>query len=162
MNLSEEKKQLIEEIGIGFSERMGVSPLAARIYGLLTLSSYDGLSFEEIRDALGASKSSTSINLNVLTQLKYVEYFTKPGNRKRFFKIARYFQKNYLQQYAQTLNREVELISKINDYNLSHYPEKFVNEKSMGTIMQEYTKAQQELVELTLKKMTDFLDGQEQ
>ncbi|MDX1363676.1 MAG: MarR family transcriptional regulator [Arenibacter latericius] len=161
MNISEEKKQLIEQIGIGFGDRMGVSPLAARIYGLLTLSSYDGLTFEEVREALGSSKSSTSINLNVLTQLNFVEYYTRPGDRKRYFKVSKSFQKKYLMQYAQTLNSEAELISKINSYNLEHYPEKFVNEKSMGTLMEEYIKAQHKLVETTLKKMTAFLEGQD-
>ncbi|MCM4166533.1 hypothetical protein KCTC52924_03469 [Arenibacter antarcticus] len=158
MNITEVKKQLIEEIGLGIGDRMGVSPLAARIYALLTLSSYDGLTFEQVREALGSSKSSTSINLNVLTQLKFVEYYTRPGDRKRYFKVAKYFQKNYLNQYALTLNNEVGLIAKINTYNQEHYPEKFVNEKSMGTIMQDYLKAQQKLVESTLKKMSDFLE----
>lgn len=162
MNISEEKKQLIEQIGLGFGDRMGVSPLAARIYGLLTLSSYEGLTFEEVREALGSSKSSTSINLNVLTQLKFVEYYTRPGDRKRYFKVSKSFQKKYLIQYSLTLHNEVNLISKINTYNKKHYPEKFINENSMGTIMQEYLKAQEELVEVTLKKMSKFLETQEQ
>lgn len=157
MKISEKKKHLIEEIAVGMGERMGVSPLAARIYILLTLSSQNGLTFEAIREALGSSKSSTSINLNVLIQLKYVEYHTKPGDRKRYFKYAKHFQINYLKQTSQSLNREIELIDKINTYNLEHYPEKFINEESMGTIMQEYLKAHQELLAITLRKLSDFM-----
>ena len=157
MKILEKKKHLIEEIGVGIGEKMGVSPLAARIYILLALSSQNGLTFESIRETLGSSKSSTSINLNVLIQLKYVEYYTKPGDRKRYFKYAKHFQINYLKQMSQSLKREIELIDKINTYNLEHYPEKFINEESMGTIMQEYLKAQQELITVTLNKLSDFM-----
>lgn len=157
MNILDKKKHLIEEIGVGIGERMGVSPLAARIYILLTLSPSNGLTFESIREELGSSKSSTSINLNVLIQLKYVEYNTKPGDRKRYFKCARHFQVNYLKQTSQALHKEIELIDKINAYNQEHYPEKFVDDKSMGTIMQEYLTAQQELIAITLKKLSDFI-----
>lgn len=153
-----DKKHLIEEIGVVMGERMGVSPLAARIYILLTLSPANGLTFESIREELGSSKSSTSINLNVLIQLKYVEYNTKPGDRKRYFKCARYLQVNYLKQTSEMLRREIELIDKINAYNQEHYPEKFVDHKSMATIMQEYLKAQQELIKITLGRMLDFLE----
>ena len=152
------KKNLIEEIGVGIGERMGVSPLAARIYILLTLSPPDGLTFESIREELGSSKSSISINLNVLIQLKYVEYNTRPGDRRRYFKGAKNFQISYLKQTSQALNKEIELIDKINTYNQEHYPEKFIDEKSMGTIMQEYLKAQQELIAITLNKLLDFIE----
>src|SRR5690554_3254543 len=137
---------------------MGVSPLAARIYILLTLSPPDGLTFESIREELGSSKSSISINLNVLIQLKYVEYNTRPGDRRRYFKGAKNFQISYLKQTSQALNKEIELIDKINTYNQEHYPEKFIDEKSMGTIMQEYLKAQQELIAITLNKLLDFIE----
>ena len=73
MALSKEKLKLIEEIGLRLETRLQIAPLAARIYALLTLSSYDGLTFEEIREIIGSSKSSTSVNLNVLTQLKHIE-----------------------------------------------------------------------------------------
>ncbi|HLT51466.1 MAG TPA: MarR family transcriptional regulator [Arenibacter sp.] len=152
------KKYLIEEIGVGLGERMGVSPLAARIYILLALSSPKGLTFESIREELGSSKSSTSINLNILIQLKYVEYNTRPGDRRRYFKGAKNFQVNYLKQNSQALNREIELLDKINTFNQEHYPEKFVDEKSMGTIMQEYLKAHQELIAITLNKLLDFIE----
>lgn len=154
----DKKKYLIEEIGVGIGERMGVSPLAARIYILLVLSPPNGLTFESIREELGSSKSSTSINLNVLIQLKYVEYATKPGDRRRYFKCARNIQVNYLKQTSNALQKEIQLIDKINTFNKVHYPEKFVDEESMGTIMHEYIKAQQELIAITLKKLSDFLE----
>lgn len=67
MAISNEKLKLIEEIGLRIEKRLQIAPFAARIYALLTVSSYDGLTFEEIRKIIGSSKSSTSINLNVLT-----------------------------------------------------------------------------------------------
>lgn len=155
-NVSDDKKQLIEEIGLALEERMGISPLAARIYSLLILSSYDGLTFEAIREIIGASKSSTSINLNVLLQLRNVEYYTKPGDRKRYFKVAKYFQINFLKQQSESIGNEINLIEKINSFNEIHYPEKFLHEQSLGQIMQKYLKAHHELLKNTLVELEEF------
>ncbi len=148
-----EQKELIEEMGLYIEERLGLSPLAARIYALLTLSSYEGLTFDEIREALEASKSSTSVNLNVLTQLNYVKYYTKPGNRRRYFKMAKYFQLQSLEVQNQSLENEIRLLDKINDFNKTHHPEKFQEEKSLGIITQNYFREQQKLTKDFLNKL---------
>lgn len=154
--VSKKQKELIEEIGLGIEGRLGLSPLAARIYALLTLSSYDGLTFEEIREIIGSSKSSTSVNLNILTQLQYVAYHTKPGDRKRYFKVSKYFQLKSLEHFHQSLKNEIALVDKITAFNKTHYPEKFVDEKSLGKIMQGYFREQQKLVKSTIKKISTF------
>lgn len=153
MSISKEKQKLIEEIGVRLEARLLLAPLAARIYALLTLSSYNGLTFEEIREFIGSSKSSTSVNLNVLTQLKHVDYYTKSGDRKRYFKIAKYFQLSTLEAHRQSLENELKLVEKINEYNKIHYPEKFLNEESVGDITTNYLKMMQELVGDTIKKI---------
>ena len=56
--VSEEKKQLIEDLGLNMEEQLRISPLAARIYALLVLSPEDGLMFDQIQDIIHASKSS--------------------------------------------------------------------------------------------------------
>ncbi|NKI26647.1 MarR family transcriptional regulator [Arenibacter sp. 6A1] len=159
-NVSDDKKQLIEEIGLALEERMGISPLAARIYALLILSSYEGLTFEAIREIIGASKSSTSININVLLQLKHIEYYTKPGDRKRYFKGSKYFQINFLKQHEESIGGEISLIEKIIAFNEVHYPEKFVHEKSLGKIMQKYLKAHQELIRNTLVELDEYKENE--
>ncbi|ALJ00018.1 GbsR/MarR family transcriptional regulator [Rufibacter tibetensis] len=83
-NLSQEQKQLIETIGI-YHEQQGFPPVVGRIMGLLFVSDQTHLSFEEIIDTLNISKSATSNALNLLLQLRLIEYTTFPGDRKRYF-----------------------------------------------------------------------------
>ena len=156
MSISIEKQKLIEEIGLRLEARLHIAPLAARIYALLSLSSNDGLSFEEIREIIGSSKSSTSVNLNVLTQLKLLDYYTKSGDRKRYFRIAKNFQLTALEAQFESLENEIKLVEKITDYNKVHYPAKFSNDESVGDITRDYLRKMQELVALTMKKIDDY------
>lgn len=156
MSQKEEQEQLIEKIGLGIEERLNLSPLASRIYALLVLSSYDGLTFEEIREVIQASKSSTSVNINVLTQLDYVTFYTKPGDRKRYFKLAKYSSLISLEAYLQAIDNEMEILGNINAYNKKYFPEKFTNEQSLGDIFQNYLEEKQHLVVRTIEKMKSF------
>ncbi len=160
MSQRKEQTQLIEEIGIGIEERLKLSPLASRIYALLILSSYDGLTFEEIREIIQASKSSISVNINLLTQLDYLTFYTKPGDRKRYFKLAKYSSLLSLEIYHQAIFKEMKMIVEINAYNKKYHPEKFTNEKSLGNIFQEYLSEKQQLVDRTIKKMKYFQKGE--
>jgi HTH-type transcriptional regulator, glycine betaine synthesis regulator len=47
----------------------------------------DGMTFDDIVKFLNASKSSISNSLNYFLQRNRIVYFTKPGDRKRYFKI---------------------------------------------------------------------------
>lgn len=83
--LSTEKIQLIEKLGM-HNENSGIQPAAARIFALLIVSDRNELSFEEIYDTLKISKSATSSAINLLIGTQRVEYITKPGERKRYFR----------------------------------------------------------------------------
>lgn len=87
--MEEKKKIFIERIGVR-TEKMGYSPLAGRILGVLLLVEPPYMSFEELCEYLSASKSSISTNLNLLMKdgIGMVEYFTMPGDRKRYFRIS--------------------------------------------------------------------------
>lgn len=161
MSISIEKQKLIEEIGLRLETKLHIAPLAARIYALLTLSSNEGLTFEEIRQTIGSSKSSTSVNLNVLTQLKHIDYYTKSGDRKRYFKIARYFQLTTLEAHHLSLENEIKLVEKINDYNKVHYPEKFTDEESLGDITKNYLRKMQDLVAVSIDNINDHESSNE-
>lgn len=151
-----EQDQLIEQIGIGIAEKLGISPLAARIYALLILSSYDGLSFDEIKERIKASKSSTSINIKALSQLGYIKFHTITGERKRYFTIAKYATLITLESYQKGIIFEQDILETINTYNKKYHPEKFTNEESIGLIFQEYLLEKQQLVERTIEKMKQF------
>lgn len=153
MSKSQKKEQLIEDIGLQMEQRLSVSPLAARIYALLVLSSDEGLSFDEIRNCIGSSKSSTSVNLNVLIQLEYVEYHTKTGDRKRYFKVAKYFQLSTLEQQQQTLENDIKLVEKINHFNKNYHLEKFESEQSLGKLTIDYMQKMQALVKETINQL---------
>lgn len=82
------KNQLIEELGVYFENNKILSPLAARIFSMLILTDQEGISFDEFVEGLDASKSSISTNLQILQSTGRIVYFTKPGERKRYFKIS--------------------------------------------------------------------------
>jgi DNA-binding transcriptional regulator GbsR (MarR family) len=81
-----DEKNFVEEIGITI-ENMGMPPMQSRILGLLILRMPEGVSFDEIVEFLGASKSTVSSALKIFMQMKQISYYTKPGDRKRYFKI---------------------------------------------------------------------------
>lgn len=149
-------KQLVEEFGLLIERRLGISPLSARIYALLTLSSYSGLTFEEIREAIDASKSSTSVNVNVLIQLGYIEYYTKPGDRKRYFKVAKYFQLVSLETYQKSIENDMVMVERIDAYNKKNHPGKSTNLEPLGKVTRDYLQELHELVRDTVAKITAF------
>ena len=82
-----EEKEFVEEIGL-LIEKFGIAPLQSRVISLLLARMPDGITFEEIVNFLGASKSSISTALKFFLQLKHIVYYTKPGDRKRYFKLT--------------------------------------------------------------------------
>lgn len=82
--LSEQQTDLVEQIGIYFEQ--GMQPAPARIMALLIVSDQEEYSFDRIREVLNLSKSATSNGINFLLSVKKIEYFTKSGERKRYFR----------------------------------------------------------------------------
>ncbi|AFL80281.1 hypothetical protein Aeqsu_0774 [Aequorivita sublithincola DSM 14238] len=160
MSQQNEQIQLIERIGMGIEERLRLSPLASRIYTLLILSSYEGLTFDEIREKVKASKSATSVNINLLLQLDYVASYTKPGDRKRYFKLAKDSQVISLEAELQRIDIEMGMVAEINTYNKKYHPEKFVDEKTLGNIVQEYLVEKQKLLEAIIIRMKHFRESE--
>ncbi len=85
IKLTAEQKNLIEKIGV-FLERTGSASVEGRILALLLVSTETELSFEDIHETLGISKSATSNTLHILLTTNKVDYITKPGDRKRYFR----------------------------------------------------------------------------
>ncbi|WP_339625762.1 transcriptional regulator [uncultured Maribacter sp.] len=136
MSKEEIKNKLIEELGVHFETEYDIPPLAARIFANLVLTEEDGLTFEDCLLKRGASKSSISTSLNLLLQMDFVKYFTKPGDRKRYFKVA---EKNtfFIKKLNRSLNqleRESDMIDKITSYNKQYRPEKYQENKKKITV----------------------------
>ena len=86
VELNDKKRKLIEELGV-LQESGGIQPAAARIMGLLMVSDETELTFEEIYETLGMSKSAASNALNLLLNTGKIEYITRSGERKRYFRF---------------------------------------------------------------------------
>lgn len=83
--LRENQKKLIERTGV-LMERDGMTPAEGRVLGLLLVGDDLEYTFEEICLLLNLSKSAVSNALNALLRGHRIEYITRPGDRKRYFR----------------------------------------------------------------------------
>lgn len=110
-----EKKNLIEELGVHL-ERDNLAPLAARIMATLILSGKKGVTFDELVCNLQAGKSTVSTHLDHLQNTNRVKYFTKPGDRKRYFVIDPNLIVNVMDEMLNKWENEKKLHLKIRKY----------------------------------------------
>lgn len=83
--LTTKQQELVERFGV-LNEKYGLPPAECRIWGLFLVADKVELTFDEIRETLNLSKSATSNALNRLQVTNHVEYITKLGDRKRYFR----------------------------------------------------------------------------
>lgn len=112
LNLTEEQKQLIEEFGL-FNEKVGRTPAAARIIALLTIADRVELTFDEIRENLSLSKSATSIAINNLLNGERIDYITKHGDRKRYFRIKIHLWEDKIKKDMESFQYLTQLLKRI-------------------------------------------------
>lgn len=153
---SQEKKKLIEEIGVHFEQVHQLPPLAARIYAIMILSPKDGHTFDEILEITSASKSSVSTHLNNLLHLKKVEYFTKPGDRKRYFRASSYYLKNTLIEYKNSITEELRMMDKVIEFNKRNNLKHFEKNGEISQLFKEYLIKQRENIQDVIEKMSNI------
>lgn len=107
MKLTEKQQTLIERIGV-FQEKTGMQPVAGRIIGLLYVSDKPELTFDEIREVLGISKSATSNALNLLQHLNRLDYITYSGDRRRYFRLN-------LNRWRELVIKEIDAVTDFSD-----------------------------------------------
>jgi hypothetical protein len=83
--MTDEKLAYIEEAGMHF-EVLGMTRMAGRVFAYLLVSDRDACSFDEIREALHASKGSISMTLRQLQAIGFVEPVSLPRDRKTYFR----------------------------------------------------------------------------
>jgi DNA-binding transcriptional regulator GbsR (MarR family) len=114
-NIQKEREEIIEIFGIHFESLFHISPLSARILGVLIVDGgWSGLTFETLIEKLGASKSSISTNLNLLLKMEQITYFTVAGDRKKYYRPAPL--SNRLCNYLKIIKSEEEIIDRMIDY----------------------------------------------
>ena len=113
MDSLEEKNELVEMYGIHFESVYNLPPLAARILGNLILNC-SGMSFEKLLESTGASKSSVSTNLQLLLKFGKINYYTKHGDRKKYYKSAPFTER--FNNYLKVIKFEKEIIDRMQKY----------------------------------------------
>lgn len=116
--LTESQTHLIGLLG-DLGNQQGLPPSCAQMVALLMISDKIELTFDEIRQTLGLSKSATSNAINFLLEKDSIEYTTRLGDRKRYFrsKITSW-KSSYLIQF-QRLQQLTELLNKIRSVRTS-------------------------------------------
>lgn len=113
-NSSEEL--LIEKLGVFFEKSYELSPVSARILSKIVLSGKQGVTFDQLVQQLCASKSTISTQLNLLQDLNKIEYYTKPGDRKKYFITHKNMLLNQIDSMLLNFNQEKELHAEIKIY----------------------------------------------
>ncbi len=101
-NICKEKMALVEKLGVHIENRDQLAPVAARILSYIILTGKKGTTFDDIVKTLGASKSTISTHLHHLQDLNKIVYFTKTGDRKKYYVIN----KNIILQHIDRLMNE--------------------------------------------------------
>ncbi|MDO6435954.1 hypothetical protein Q4534_00990 [Cyclobacterium sp. 1_MG-2023] len=107
MTLSTDQQQVIERIGV-FFETKGNQPILGRIIGLLMVADDAEATFEDIQKCLFVSKSAVSQALTLLQSQNKVEYITKPGERKRYFRLK-------IRNWKTDIQEDMKNVFKFND-----------------------------------------------
>ena len=119
---SVEKRRQVERIGVAF-EKSGMSPVAARIIGLLMMAEPPYLTLEEITEATRASKSSVSNALKFLQAEGLIDYITFSGDRKRYFQLYTTTWLEVLQQKVASITPFREILRETVDMRSDEYPQ---------------------------------------
>lgn len=112
ISLTDTQLRMIEELGVAH-EKSGMQPAAARIFALLVVCDQNELTFEQIYEVLKLSKSATSNSINNLLNIDRIEYLTKPGERKRYFRVKLHSIKEATHKSLIGLGQVNELFKKV-------------------------------------------------
>jgi len=133
--LKTQKKKLIESLGVYFEQEKLIAPLAARIIATLIVNGSQGTTFEQLVTDLEASKSTVCTHLNALEAQQRISYFTKCGDRKRYYAMAPGYISRKINTTLSMWHKEKELqkqlLSYKQDYNKSN------SENSLPTTIHE-------------------------
>lgn len=120
-----EKMRLVEKLGVHLENREQLAPVAARIMAYVILTGKKGTTFEDMVTILCASKSTISTHLNHLQDLKKIVYFTKTGDRKKYFIIN----KDMIVQHIENMINEWQEVKELH-FEIKDYKEKFNTKKA--------------------------------
>lgn len=92
------KDRLVEKLGVQLEKEHQLAPVSARIFATVIMSGKQGITFDQLVRVLQAGKSTVSSHLENLQVSNRIEYYTKPGDRKRYFIVNPSLMKNYIDE----------------------------------------------------------------
>lgn len=110
------KMGLVEKLGVHLEDREQLAPVAARILSYIILTGKKGVTFEDMVTILCASKSTISTHLNHLQGLNKIVYFTKTGDRKKYFVINKSMVLHHIDDMIGKWKEEREMHLEIKNY----------------------------------------------
>jgi DNA-binding transcriptional regulator GbsR (MarR family) len=103
------QKELVETMGRAY-DRKGFQPVCGRILALLTIMDKEQYTFDEIVEELQICKSSASNALRMLEVANLIEYYTQPGDRKRYFQIRRFDKFSLIDEHRDNMQKSYDFI----------------------------------------------------
>ena len=153
------KDELIETLGVHLEVENNLPPLAARIYAILVLTNEDGLTFDDCLEKRGAGKISVSTSLNLLLNMGIVTYFTKPGDRRRYFTLAerKTFFLSKLEESLKRIEKEKEIFALVQNYFKNNNPKKYEESKAKTGVYLNYITKHETLLKEQIEKYQEHL-----
>ncbi len=119
---------LVEKLGVHLEDREHLAPVAARILSYIILTGKKGTTFEDMVTILCASKSTISTHLNHLQDLNKIVYFTKTGDRKKYFIINKGMVLQHIDNMINKWGEEREIHLELKNYKETINTKKIENE----------------------------------
>ncbi len=123
------KEKYIEDVGLLY-EKYGLPKMAGRILGYLMSASTKNTSFENLQEALKASKGSISGNINLLLRQSLIEKHMISGDRKSYYKVVFTSLNNILEakvksiaEFKQIYERGITLVVDEHSHNYKYLSE---------------------------------------
>ncbi|PPK92768.1 MULTISPECIES: GbsR/MarR family transcriptional regulator [Nonlabens] len=127
-NVCKKRMDLVEKLGVHLEGREQLAPVAARILSYIILTGKKGTTFEDMVLTLCASKSTVSTHLNHLQDLNKIKYFTKTGDRKKYFVINKDTIIQHIDKMVKHWREEREIHEEIKVYKELQNTDKIENE----------------------------------
>ncbi|PKD21930.1 hypothetical protein APR41_00640 [Salegentibacter salinarum] len=147
-DLQAQRTRLIEKLGVQFEKEHQLAPVAARIFATLIVTGKKGITFEQLVTDLNAGKSTVSTHLEHLQTTNRIEYYTKSGDRKRYFIVKPDLMENHVDELTakweaqKCIHKEVlEYKQRSNELNKEDPPFDLEFQKSLLDFLDEATAA---------------------
>ena len=103
-------------MGVHLEHKEQLAPLAARILANLVLKGKKGETFENLVCDLNASKSTIFTHLTTLQASSRITYYTKTGDRKKYFILSPNAMLNSMDEMIENWNQERDIHLEIVNY----------------------------------------------